>query len=752
VGRPGDSLPASKGLTGNLSSSLAGVLVVLAVFLAQILSLTPIERLGMLLFDSYERTAPRAYEDAPVRIVDIDDETLRRLGQWPWPRTELARLTDLLGQAGASAIAYDIVFSEPDRTSPSRIAERLRRDGVPDAGIAALNSLPDNDAVLAGAFARNPVVTGMFLLNDGRGLPLEPKAGFGVAGTAPSSVPAFRRALTSLPAIRESAAGSGFVSLAGGEDGIVREAPLLAMLGDQLHPSLALEALRVAQGAGSITVRTSDAGSEGGSTPGQAVAIKVGQFEVPVTASGSLWMHYTRPAPQRTIPAWKILKGQLSGPALEAAVGGRIVLVGTGAIGLRDLVATPMSGRELGVAVHAQAIEQMVLGRFLVRPDWAEGLERTLTLLLGLGLALLLPKLGALRGALLGVAAVGAMTAGSWLAFAGKGFLLSPVWPVLALVLVYLLATSIDFYREERRRAYIHSAFDRYLSPDLVRQIAADPGRLELGGEEREMTVLFCDIRGFSRISEKMGPKTLIRFLIGFLTPMCDILLARRATLDKFIGDAIVAFWNAPLDDPDQYRNAARAALDMQARLAQMNADPAERPVDVVWPDGVKIGIGLNAGLCCVGNMGSEQRLSYSLIGDTVNLASRLEGLTKVYGVGIAIGSALARHLPDFALIELDRVRVVGRDAPETLHALIGDETLARETPFVSLRQGIDAMLEAYRGHLWDEALGHLASVEPQACAYGLETLLTLYRQRISTLAENPPGEDWDGIYQATEK
>lgn len=739
-------------LTGGLSPSLVGVLLALAIFLAQVLAIAPVDRLGLLLFDSYARAAPRTYEDAPVQIIDIDDESLRRLGQWPWPRTELARMTDLLGRAGASAIAFDIVFSEPDRTSPARIAESLLQSGAPPASLAPLARLPDNDHVLAEAFARNPVVAGLFLLNEGQGRPLIPKAGFGVAGTAPSSVPAFHRALTSIPPIQEAAPGSGFVSLAAGSDGIVREAPLLARLGDQLHPSLALEALRVAQGAGSITLRTSDAGSEGGTAPGQAVAIKVGHFEVPVTASGSLWMHYAEPVPQRTIPAWKILSGKLSGPALEQAVGGRIVLVGTGAIGLRDLVATPLSSRELGVAVHAQAIEQMVLGRFLIRPDWAEGLERTLTLVLGLALALLLPKLGALRGALLGAGAVGTLVAGSWLAFADRGFLLNPVWPVLALVLVYLAATSIDFYREERRRAYIHSAFDRYLSPDLVRQIAADPGRLELGGEEREMTVLFCDIRRFSRISEKMGPKALIRFLIGFLTPMCDILLMHRATLDKFIGDAIVAFWNAPLDDPDQYRNAARASLEMQARLAAMNADPAMRPADVTWPDDVRIGIGLNAGLCCVGNMGSEQRLSYSLIGDTVNLASRLEGLTKLYGAGIAIGSALAHHLPDFALLELDRVRVVGRDAPETLFALIGDEGVANERRFRDLQKAMTAMHAAYRARNWNEALGHLASIEAQAMDYGMDNVIALYRSRIAALEASPPDADWDGVTQATEK
>ena len=740
-------------LGSNGVSALLGAAMALAVLAAQVLGFSPVERAGLLLFDSYARLAPRAAQDAPVQIVGIDDESLRRLGQWPWPRTEIARLTNLLADAGASAIAYDIVFAEPDRTSPARIAERLRRDGADAGALRVLEGLPDHDRAMADAFARAPVVAGVFLLNDRPGPPLEPKAGFGIAGSPPLSVPAFRRALTSLDPVHAAAAGAGFVSLAAGEDGIVREAPLLASQGGALQPSLALEALRLAQGAGSVTVRTSDAGSEGGSHAGQAVAVKVGAFEVPVTASGGLRLHYRQTRADDAIPAWRVLDGSLSGPALEQAVGGRIVLVGTGAIGLRDLVSTPLQARMPGVAVHAQAIEQMVLGRFLVRPDWAEGLERSLVLVLGLGLALLLPRLGALRGAVLGGAMVGSMVAASWWAFSARGFLLDPVWPVLALMLVYLVGTSFDFWREERRRAYIHSAFDRYLSPDLVRQIAADPGRLELGGEEREMTVLFCDIRGFSRISESMGPKALIAFLIAFLTPMCAILLARRATLDKFIGDAILAFWNAPLDDPDHHANAARAALAMQARLAEMNADPALRPADVAWPGEVKIGIGLNSGLCCVGNMGSAQRLSYSLLGDTVNLASRLEGLTKAYGVTIAIGEALAACLPGFATVEFDLVRVVGRDRPERVHALLGDESLAADPEFAALREDMAAMLGAYRLRQWALAGEHLDQLEASSVArFGLETLVALYRQRIANLAAAQPGEDWDGVFQAQEK
>ena len=730
---------------------LIGLAVVLAVLLLQIARPPMVDRIGLLLFDSYQRSAPRVYEDAPVRIVDIDDETIRRLGQWPWPRSEVASLTDRLAGAGASAIAFDIVFSEPDRTSPARIAERMRRDGVSGSALAALARLPDNDKLLADSFARAPVVAGYFLTREDNGATVVPKAGLAIAGSPPDkAIAQYSGAIQPLPALQAAAKGAGFLSLAGDEDGIVRRAPLFATAKGQLLPSLSLDALRVAQQASAILVKTSDASGEGGGA-GDMVSVKVGRFEAPLTRDGALWMHYTRPRPDRIVPAWKILTGALSPGEMEQKFAGNIVFVGTGAIGLRDLVSTPLSDRELGVMVHAQAAEQIILGRFLTRPDWALGLERVLLIALGGLMALLLPRLGAVRGAVLGAVLLAGTVGGSWFAFRDWRFLLDPSYPALGLVAVYLVETSLIFYREERRRAYIHSAFDRYLSPELVRRIAADPGRLELGGENREMTVLFCDIRNFTALSETLDPKQVIRFLIGFLTPMCDILLAHKATIDKFIGDAVLAFWNAPLDDPDQHRNAARAALAMVARLAETNRDmPMQQPD--AWPTNVKIGIGLNAGLCCVGNMGSAQRLTYSLIGDTVNLASRIEALTKFYGVTIALGGALHDRLEGFATLEIDRVRVLGRDQPETLYTLLGDEALAVTPDFLAFSQAHAALLTAYRAQQWAAARQALGQLERSAPAYGLERLHALYRERVAEFDQHPPQAGWDGVFTATEK
>lgn len=737
---------------GNWRTIAPGALALLLVLALQLADFTPLTRIGQLVFDAWQRGEPRAYETAPVRVVDIDEESIRRLGQWPWPRSQIALLEQRLGAAGASAIALDIVFAEPDRTSPPRIAEALERSGGDSRVIATLAALPDSDAALAQAMQGLPVVNGFFLTSDPRRAQAVPKAGFAISGSPPdAALPAYRNAILPLPALEAAAQGNGFLTLRGDADGIIRKVPLLARQGDQTLLSLSLEALRVAQGAGSIVVKTSDGSGNIGGGKAEVTAIKVGQFEVPTTGAGELWMHYTAPRPDRVVPAWKILSGALPPAEMARLFDGHIVFIGTGAIGLRDLVATPVQERELGVIVHAQAAEQMILGRFLTRPDWSPGLERALVLALGALLLALLPRLGATRGAALGLGLAGAVLGGSWWAFHQNRFLVDPVFPVLAVLVVYLTETVLTYWREEKARSYIHQAFDRYLSPELVRRIAADPRQLELGGEERQMTVLFCDIRSFSRISESLPPQDIIRFLIGFLTPMCDILLDRRATIDKFIGDAILAFWNAPLDDPDQYENAARAALAMVQRLETLNAQMPGR-ADQPWPGDVRIGVGLNAGPCCVGNMGSAQRLSYSLIGDTVNLASRIEGLTKTYGVAIAIGETLHRELPGFACLPLDRVRVVGRDTPEQVFALLGDEAMAADAAFTRFAAGHGAMLAAYRTQQWETAARWLDEAGAEANNRGLGTLYALYRNRLAALTIAPPGEDWDGIFIANEK
>jgi adenylate cyclase len=716
---------------------LLGGLVLLALLGLQFADVPAARRIGDLFFDAYQRAAPREVQDAPVAVVAIDEESLRRVGQWPWPRPDVGRLLERLHQAGAAVIALDVVFAEPDRTSPGDLANRL-----PQANpgfVAALRALPDNDTLFAQSVGRTPVVAGYFLIPEpGRGR-IAAKGGIDVSGSPPdAALRSYAGAITSLPPIQQAASGTGFLTFAPDADGIIRRVPLLARARGEIVPALSVEALRVAQGAGSVVVKTSDgSGNLAGGGEAGVTALKVGAFEVPTTRAGELWVHYPPAGTARAVPAWQVLAGALTPAQMERAFSGKIVFIGASAVGLHDLVATPVQDRELGVNLHARAAEQMLVGHFLTRPDWASGLERALVLVFGIVLLVLLPRLGALKGALLGAGFAGATLAGSWLSFTQARFLLDPTWPLAAILAVYLAVTMLTYWLEERRRSHIHRAFDHYLSPELVKRIADDPGQLQLGGEEREMTVMFADIRAFSSLSEQLAPTEITRFLIGFLTPMCDVLLARRATIDKFIGDGILAFWNAPLDDPDQYANAARAALEMTARLRQVNAAPPQP-----WPGEVRIGIGLNSGPCCVGNIGSESRLAYSLIGDTVNLAARIEPLTKRYGVEIALGEEFRRQIPGFATVGLDRVRVAGRAAPEDIFVLLGEEALAGEVEFRGFAQRHEAMLAAYRSGDWAEARRLLDLGDASAREFGLIPLYRLYRERLG--GEPPKG--WTGV------
>jgi adenylate cyclase len=730
-----------------------GLVVTALLFVLHIVNPPILSIAGNLIFDAYQRIAPREYLDSPVRVVDIDDETLERLGQWPWPRTEVARLTETLVGAGAAVVAFDIVFSEPDRTSPARVAEILAQNPAATGDYSELNALIDHDLVLGQTMAATNSVLGVFLTHEANGVLPPQKAGFAYNGSIPmEAVDSYEGALVPLPEIVDPAAGAGFVSIGREGDNLIREAPLVARVGETFVPSLAIEALRAAQGAGAIQIKSSDGGAEyAGRGPVSVVAVKVGDFEVPTTASGALRMYFAAPRPERQVPAWRVMTGDLTQPELESLFAGHIVFVGAGAQGLRDIVSTPIRDSELGVNVHAEIVEQILNQQFVQRPDWWPGVERMLILGLGLLVALVLPRLEALISGALAIAGVLTIIVASWFAFRNAGMLLDPTFLVLGLAAPYVVGTTVSFYREERARAYIRNAFDRYLSPELVARIAKDPSQLELGGEERDMTVMFCDIRSFSHISESLAPQQIIGFLIEFLTPMTDILTARKATIDKYIGDAILAFWNAPLDDPDHPRNAAFSALEMIERLESLNAEKIGA-ADAVWPGEVKIGIGLNTGPCCVGNMGSARRLNYSLIGDTVNLASRIEGLTKVYGVKIALGEDMAVRIEDFALIEIDLAKVVGRDTPERLFALLGSPEMAKSEAFFNLANAWSQVLAAYRKQDWDGADAALDTFSPLAGDFDVERLGGLYRERIAAYRAAPPGEDWDGVYQAVSK
>ncbi len=709
-----------------------------------------IQHARLLLFDSLMRLEPREYDPgAPVRIVDLDEASLERLGQWPWPRTLVAQLVDRLQRMGAITV-FDMVFAEPDRTSPRQILPFWPQTPEIEALGAKVDEMPDHDAILGEIIGQGGVVTGFVLSSESPPRMPAVKGTFAIAGDDPKEyIENFSGAIPNLPELEAGAWGNGFINSDPDPDGINRRVPLVLRLGDTLYPTIAAEALRVAQGAQTYVVKASGAsGIENLGTNTGIVMIRIGEFVVPTDGNGNMWIHFTGTRPERYISAWEVLEPDFD----PGRVGGRIVFIGTSAAGLKDIRATPLDPVLAGVEIHAEAAEQIFTGDFILRPDLIEGAEQVYLLVFGLLVILLIPKLGARwSGAFAALAIAGAIGA-SWYAFTEHRLLLDPLVPAITILLIYVLETGIIFLRTEGEKRWVRSAFGRYLSPAVVDRLADDPDRLSLGGEMREMSILFCDIRGFTTISEQFDAEGLTRFLNRFLTPMTELILEHGGTIDKYMGDAIMAFWNAPVDDPEHAARAGRTALAMVARLEALNdAWRAEAEAEGRRFIEVRMGIGISTGECCVGNMGSDQRFDYSVVGDEVNLASRLEGQTKTYRVPIAVSEATAKGAQGLATLELDLITVRGKTRPERVFALLGGEEEARSAAHQELEGRHRTMLAAYRGQDWAAAERLVAECRELA-GDRLAGLYDLYVERIRDFRAQSPGPDWDGVFVALRK
>lgn len=724
---------------------LVAALIAAAIFLRY---MDPffVRALRLIAFDTYQRLDPEPYDpNLPIRIVDIDTQSLSKIGQWPWPRTTMAKLLLDLASKHAAVVAFDILFAEPDRTSVEQIAKRLPTAQA-SVLLATTKGQPTNDQSFAAALKQTPSVLSISL-GPGPKTKIEAKAGFAIAGQNPRPfITDFKSATQNLALLNNAAHGLGAFNWIADRDQIVRRVALVYRVGQTLVPTLAAEALRVAQGAHSYLLKASNASGE--TAFGQSTGlnhIRIGKFVVPTDASGSVYLkfrHYTRKA---YIPAWKVLAGEI--PSDDIA--GRIILIGTSAPGLLDLRATPLDAAIPGIDIHAQVIEQMLTGHFLTRPDYALALEQFIVLALGIMLALLLPRVSAKTAVAVGLFTITLIFIGGWTAFRYADLLIDPTYPAVALGCMTAAITSYVYHGVEAQRSQIRQAFSQYLSPVVIQDIIADPDRLKLGGEERELTLMFCDVRNFTTISQDLSAVDLTQFINELLSPLTEIILDHRGTIDKYMGDAIMAFWNAPLDDPEQTTHACNAALKMAAKMDELNeiwrqrADAEQRPYKRV-----NIGMGINTGMCCVGNLGSTYRFDYSAIGDNVNTTSRFEGLTKFYGVPAIIGErSLA---PGIAALELDKVAVKGRTRATPIYTLVG-MLGANETKLQFLQEKHGAFLAAYRNKEWDTAERLIAECRNIGVSQ-LDTSYSLFASRIDLLRQTPLPPDWDGSYAMTEK
>lgn len=633
-------------------------------------------------FDEYQRIAPRRFEPMPVKIIDIDEASLRELGQWPWPRDRLAKLTDRLSEMGAAAIAFDVLFAEPDRLSPRTVVRDV--GGVDPSFLAAL---PDNDEIFAEAIRDKPVVLGFGLTNEGSYLP-PVKAGFALTGESANEAPPRLRAATPLrPQLEANAAGLGHISLnPGSSSAVVRTAPLFLSDGQQFYPSLAMEALRVAQGASTYVLAAAP------DVANTLTAVKIGDFVVPLMSTGEVWLYVTPDTTERYISARRILADGEPSPDIRAGIEGSIVFIGTSAAGLQDVRTTALGQNVPGVSIHAQIVEQILSGRYLSRPDWANGLEILSIALAGTLLVLLTTFVSPVVALVCGMAVTALALVASWIAFYYGGRLFDPLAPILAASITHFAATAYRFLVTDRERREVRQAFGRYLSPSLLYRIEHTRNALSLGGDDRKLTVMFVDVRSFTEMSERMTPTEVVAFLNTLLDALSRHVLANEGTLDKFIGDSIMAFWNAPVDVANHPQKAVRAALGMRETLARLNADNA---FGFGADQEVRIGIGIHTGLACVGNMGAETRFNYSAVGDTVNIAARIEAACKDVNIDILVSEATAQALPDHAMLDAGSLGLKGKTTRTRVYAVAGDENLAASPAFADLRGLHDRLVAA---------------------------------------------------------
>lgn len=605
-------------------SWLVPIISVTAGVVLYLLDPLPLQVLRNAVFDQYQRWEAHPYQEAPVRIIDIDDESLARLGQWPWPRIRIAGLVDRLQSAGAAAIAFDVIFAEPDRTSP---AAMLQTWGSPPSLRETLSALPDHDAVLEQAITRGGVVLGHAMQRTGS-TPEAFARPFVVAEKGPSPLPflhAYPGTVTALPRLQDAAAGNGALTFIPDADGVIRRIPLVLRLGDETVPSLVAEALRVGQGVRNYTVTTSTEDGAGVET------IRIGNLKVPTTAEGEMWVRYTQGGAARSIPAWKVLAGEVPSTSLQ----GQILLVGASAEGLLDLRFSPLGGIIPGVEVHAQALEQIIAGKPLTRPNWAPGLEVLVILLGGLLVGFVALSAGALWSAALMVFAVAGTSWGGWFAFSQHGLLLNPITPGLVLLLVFILASLQHHLASERRQRWVKQAFARYVSPNLVAHLVDHPGELELGGSRRECSFIFTDLAGFTSLMEKLDPAQAVSLLNTYLDNMIRIAFEHEGTLDRIVGDAVAIMFSAPVEQPDHRQRALRCAEAMHRYASRYAAEASARGV----PFGATR-IGIHTGEVTVGNFGGTTIFDYRALGDPVNTAARLESVNKQLGTLACVSAA----------------------------------------------------------------------------------------------------------------
>jgi adenylate cyclase len=719
--------------------------LLLAAHVGGLLHIAPIQRAEAWLYDAWLiRTAPAGADDR-VAILDIDEASLKSVGRWPWSRDTMTTLVEqLFDRYGVAAVGFDVVFAESDTSSGLDTLRRLSQRDLAgsrefQAALKKLAPQLDYDARFAASLAERPVALGYYFIPEGYGdartgmlpSPSLPLSVF--EPLAPATPPVGYGA--NLSAFQQAVPAAGFFNMRADDDGTARRMGLVLPFGDGYYVSLSVSTLQVAFGGEPVL-----AGVNTQSFLGRQYLspwLEVGGIRLPLSADGGVHVPYRAGAPFPYISAADVLSGKAPLGQLE----NRIVLLGSTAPGLADLRVTPFSNAFPGVEIHAHLIVGMLDGVTRATPPWADDARLVAVLLLGALLTALLLRFGPTIG-LVATLILLALLLAAYGAAWSRHLVVPMAAPMLTLFGLYALNTAYGFFAATRSKRQITRLFGQYVPPELAAEMSQNPAHYTMEGQSRDMTVLFSDIRGFTNFSEKLPPAELSEVLNAYLSTMTRIIQQHRGTIDKYIGDAVMAFWNAPVDLADHATRAVQTALDMQAALPQLNAEFAARG----WPE-VKIGVGVNSGRMSVGNMGSEFRMSYTVMGDAVNLGSRLEGITKQYGVGILATQTTVDADPVHAFMKVDDVRVKGKETPVAIYEPLGAKDGLDETVGQDVAE-FEAAYAAYQRQDWDGAESKLKALNARAA----RPLYDIYLERIAHFRETPPPADWDGVFVYTTK
>ncbi|MFC1867443.1 CHASE2 domain-containing protein [Thermodesulfobacteriota bacterium] len=690
-----------------------------------------------------------------IALAVIDEKSLDTEGRWPWPRSKIANMIDILSQDGAKVIGFDIGFLEPDENSSlkfikkidQQISELKIRDSQLLKFIEDSKTSEDNDLNLANSIRRSKskIILGHFfhisqasleyeiarediekqlnLISNSR-YPLiryeqqDMYADPFITAYAPES---------NIEIISKASESSGYFNMFPDQDGVVRWIPFVIKGGEEIYSPLSFQAVWNYLDNPQTVVKVAPYGIEG---------IQMGKVFIPTDENGQVLINYL--GPERTFPHYSIgdiLDGKLPKGTFDNA----IVLVGATAIGVYDMRNTPFSPIFPGLEIHATVIDNVLKGNFLHKPKWAKIYDFLAIIILGLIPGIALPRLSALKGILFTVALFILHIFISRLLFVQFGLWVNIVYPLLTIAVIYTSLTLFHYITEERERKKIRGAFSFYVSSSVVNEMLQSPERLKLGGDKKELSVLFSDIRGFTTISEGLSPEELVHLLNEYLTVMTDIVFKYDGTLDKYMGDAIMAIYGAPLEQPDHPSRACQSALDMMEGLKELNEKwirEGKKALD--------IRIGINTGPMLVGNMGSDQRFDYTVMGDAVNLGSRLEGANKSYKTNILISeSTYERVMDEFVCMELDSVRVKGKTLPVAVYQLVGERSYV-SSEYMAAIDCFHKGLQLYRKQKWSEAIEIFKTVTAMNHSIYASSL---YIERATELKNNPPPSDWDGVF-----